>query len=238
MASSSGTYNYTISNGEAVLAAYERVQIRAPEIRQEHMLTARRELNGLFVELSNRQVNLWKVQLNSISLTQGVGIYTIPSNVVMILDAYLTLNNGQQNQTDRYITPISRTEYASYAAKQTQGPPTVYWFDRLISPTVTLYPYPDGSGPYVINYYCCLQQQDANLPGGEIPDLPYRWLDVLVAGLALRLARVYPPQGVDPLAFKADRKADYDEAWKWAASQDTENVPLTLAPSLGAYHRR
>lgn len=202
------------------------------------MLTARRELNALFSELSNRQVNLFKVQLNSISLTQGTGVYSIPANVVMILDAYLTLNNGQQNQTDRYITPVSRTEYATYAAKQTQGPPTVYWFDRLISPTITFYPYPDGSGPYVVNYYACLQMQDANLPGGETPDIPYRWNDVLLSGLALRLARVYPPAGVDQLAFLASRKADYDEAWKWAGTQDTENVPFTFAPAIGAYRRR
>lgn len=235
---SSGTYSYSLSNGEAVLAAYERVQLRLPSLRQEHMLTARRELNDLFVELSNRQVNLFKVQLNSITITQAIATYSVPSNVVMILDSYLSTNSGLQNQTDRYITPISRTEYATYAQKGTQGPPTVYWFDRLIAPTITFYPTPDGSGPYVVNYYACLQMQDANLPGGETPDLPYRWLGVLVTGLALRLARVYPPAGVDALAFKADRKADYDEAWKWAASQDTENVPLTIAPAIGGYYPR
>lgn len=235
---SSGTYNYSLSNGEAVLAAYERVQIRAPELRQEHMLTARREINDLFVELSNRQVNLWKVQLNTISLVQGTPTYSIPSNVVMILDAYRALNYGTSNQTDSYVTPMSRTEWASIANKSSQGPPTSYWFDRLISPTVTMWPEPDGNGPYTWAYYAVLQMQDANLPGGETPDLPYRWLGVLVAGLALRLARCYPPQGVDQLAFKADRQKDYDQAWQWAAAQDTENVPFTIAPGIGAYYRR
>lgn len=235
---SSGTYNYSLSNGEAVLAAYERVQIRAPELRQEHMLTARREINDLFVELSNRQVNLWKVQLNTISLVQGTPTYSIPSNVVMILDAYRSLNYGTSNQTDSYVTPMSRTEWASIANKSSQGPPTSYWFDRLISPTVTMWPEPDGNGPYTWAYYAVLQMQDANLPGGETPDLPYRWLGVLVAGLALRLARCYPPQGVDQLAFKADRQKDYDQAWQWAAAQDTENVPFTIAPAIGAYYRR
>lgn len=235
---SSGAYNYSLSNGEAVLAAYERVQIRAPELRQEHMLTARREINDLFVELSNRQVNLWKVQLNTISLVQGTPTYSIPSNVVMILDAYRSLNYGTSNQTDSYVTPMSRTEWASIANKSSQGPPTSYWFDRLISPTVTMWPEPDGNGPYTWAYYAVLQMQDANLPGGETPDLPYRWLGVLVAGLALRLARCYPPQGVDQLAFKADRQKDYDQAWQWAAAQDTENVPFTIAPGIGAYYRR
>ena len=49
---SSGTYNFTASNGEIVLAAYEPLQIRAPSIRQEHMYAAlsRTELAVLPVE--------------------------------------------------------------------------------------------------------------------------------------------------------------------------------------------
>lgn len=229
---SSGTYGYSLSVGEGVLAAFERVQVRAPEIRQEHMLTARREVNLLFVELSNRQVNLWKVELISQSLTQGTASYSVPSRVVMVLDAYRSINQGQSDQTDIYITPISRTEYASYTQKQTQAPPTTYWFDRLISPTVTLWPVPDGGGPYTLNYYACSQMQDANLAGGETPDLPYRWLDVLTSGLAHRLARVYAP------ALEAQRKADYDEAWRIAGTQDTENVPVSIVPRLSSYYPR
>lgn len=229
--SSSGTYNYSLSNGEAVLAAYERVNIRAPSIRQEHMLTARRELNLLFVELSNRQVNLWKVELVSQTLTQGTATYDVDEKVVMILDAYISLNQGDSDQSDRYITPVSRTTYASYANKSTQGFPTNYWFDRTISPTFTLWPVPDSNGPYTMNYYVCTQMEDANLRGGETPDLPYRWLDVLVSGLAVRLARVYAP----PLV--ADRKAEYDEAWKWAGTQDVENTNFSIAPAIGGYYR-
>lgn len=235
---SSGTYDYSLSNGEAVLAAYERCRIRAPSIRQEHMLTARRELNLLFVELSNRQVNLWRVEQLSVDMVEGTATYDIPARVVMILDSYISLNDGTVDQTDRYITPISRTDYASYPTKFTQGTPNVYWFDRLISPTITMWPVPDGNGPYVYNYYACTQMQDAALAGGQTPDLPYRWLDVLVTGLAKRLAKSYPPEGSDPLAFEAARKADYDEAWGFAATQDTENVPVTIAPAISAYYRR
>lgn len=81
--------------------------------------------------------------------------------------------------------------------------------------------------------------QDANLPGGETPSVPYRWLDALVAGLAFRLGRIYPPQmpNMDPMAFRSALKADADEAWKSAAEQDVENVPLVLAPSLSRYYR-
>jgi hypothetical protein len=235
---SSGTYAYSLSNGEAVLAAYERVHIRAPAIRQEHMLTARRELNLLFSELSNRGVNLWKVEQLSVDMVSGTPSYDIPGRVVMILDAYISLNNGTTEQTDRYVTPISRTDYSGYGSKFTPGPPNVDGFDRLSSPTITMWPVPDSNGPYVFNYYACSQMQDAALIGGQTPDLPYRWLDVLVTGLAKRLARSYPPDGMDALAFEKARDADYDAAWAFAATQDTENVPVSIAPNIGSFYRR
>jgi hypothetical protein len=230
--SSSGTYDFSPSNGELVLAAYERVQVRLPELRQEHMLSARRELNFLFASWSNNSPNLWEVVLRSQALTQGTATYSVNANTIMVLDAYISLNQGTSQQTDRYIAPISRTNYASFANKQTQGEPTSYWFDRLIAPSITLWPVPDGNGPYMLNYYCCTQMQDASLPSGETPDVPYRWFDAIVAGLAYRLARIYAPP------MEKDRKADAMEAWTIAAAQDTENVAFTLAPGLGGYYRR
>lgn len=235
---SSGTYNYILSNGECVLAALERIQIRGPSIRQEHMSSARRELNLLFSELSNRQVNLWKVELLTIDLVQGTSTYSIPSRAIMILDSYRSINTGASDQTNIYTTPISRTEFSSYATPQTQGPPIVYWFDRLISPTVTFYPTPDGDGPYVWNYYVCTQMQDANLPGGETPDAPYRTLSMLTAGLAYYLSLDYPPAGVDQLNFQNARLRDFDRAWGFFAAQDTENVNMSIQPAIGAYYRR
>lgn len=227
---SSGAYAFSPSNGELVLAAYERIQIRAPSLRQEHMSSARRELNFLFGDFSNRQVNLWEVLRTQTTLTQGTATYPITPQTIMVLDASIVLNVGQQNESRRYITPISRSEYLTYANQQTQGPPTVFWFDRLISPTITFWPVPDGNGPYTFDWFGCTQQQDANLAGGETPDAPYRWFDAIVAGMAHRLARIYNQQ------LEAIRKMDAKEAWEVAATQDTENVPLVLAPQIGLFY--
>lgn len=41
---SSGTYNYSLTNGEAVLAAFDRIGMGATEIKQRHMATARRAI--------------------------------------------------------------------------------------------------------------------------------------------------------------------------------------------------
>ena len=228
----SGTNTFNPTNGQLTLSAYARIQVRAPSLRAEHMVNAYNEMNYLLVELGNLQPNLWKVQQNSITMVAATQVYNIPTNTVMILDAWITKNSGTTQQTDRYITPMSRTEYASLASKTTPGPPTQYWFDRLVAPTITMYPVPDSSGPYILNYFSCLRMQDANLAGGETMDIQYLFIDCIVAGLAHRLSRIYAPQ------LEAQREKDYDRAWKIAASQNTENVPLSLSPTLRTYFRR
>jgi hypothetical protein len=236
---SSGTYNFQPSNAQVVLSAFGRIHLRPPEIRAEHMNAALYELNYLQSSWSNHSPNLFEVIRTQTTLTAGTANYPITPQTVMILDASIVLNFGTSNESRRYITPLSRTEYLSLANQQTPGPPTQFWFDRLESPTITFYPIPDNGGPYTFDYFSCTQQQDAVLTGGQTPDVPYRWLDAVIAGLAYRLCKYYPPKDVpDPAAFEQLRKGDADQAWQNAAAQDTENVPFQLAPSLFPYYRR
>ena len=65
--------------------------------------------NILMLHWSNKQVNLWKVELVSTPLVQGVSTYSVDPSIVVILDCYITVTNGSTS-TDRYIMPISRTE--------------------------------------------------------------------------------------------------------------------------------
>ncbi len=228
----SGTNTFNPTNGQVTLSAFARIQVRAPSLRQEHMVNAYNEMNYLMVELGNLQPNLWKVVQNSTALANGTALYTVPDNTVMILDAWITTQTGTASQFDRLITPMSRSEYASLANKNTPGPPTQFWFDRLQSPTIIMYPVPDNSGPFILNYFSCLRMQDANLAGGETMDIQYLFIDCIVAGLAHRLSRIYAP------TLEAQREKDYDKAWKLAAAQNTENVGLSLSPTLRTYFRR
>jgi hypothetical protein len=218
-----------LSNGEAILVAFDSIGIEPAAIIQNHMWTARNQLNLLLSRWSNLQVNLWTVVLNSIPMVDDVPTYPIPPQTIMVLDAYITTNSGSGSAIDRYISPISRNEYASQSNKLTPGPPTTYWFDRLINPTITMWPVPDANGPYTLSYYSCVQIQDANIAGAETPDVPYRWLEALVTGLAARLARKYAPEMLE------DAKADAKEAWLIAATQDTENVNMSISFDMSAY---
>ena len=227
----SGTYTYNPSIGETILYAFNLCQVRSTSIAQEHLNSARQAMNMMLSRWSNMGVNLWKVDTETITLVEGQSTYPVPADTVMILDMYARTPSGTTN-TDRIMMPVSRSEYASYPNKLQQGFPTVFWFDRLISPTVTVWPVPDGSGsPTTITYYRVTQVQDANLPGGETIDVPYRWLDAFANGLAYYLARIWQPQLVGQL------KQEADEAYMIAANQDTENVSFFISPQIQGYFR-
>lgn len=220
---SSGTFAFSPSNAELVFQAFARAGVRRTAITTEHMLNARMELNLLFAEWANKQVNLFDVVLTTQALVAGTATYSVPASTVTILDAYM------DEDTDRIITPISRSEYAAYPDKTTTGTPTVYWFNRLVSPTITLWQPPDAAG--TLNYYRVTQIEDANLAGGETPAVPYRWLDALTAGLAHRLARIYA------LPLEATREKDAALAWQIAADEDVEGIDVSITPMLGGYFR-
>lgn len=210
--------------------AYQRIRIRPTELLATHLRDAVMELNLLLARMSNLQPNLWTVDLQSLPLTQGQATYSLPAETVMITNAYISTGSGTARQ-DRLIWPLSQTEYAGITNKASQGPPTQFWFDRLISPTITFYLTPDGNGPYTLYFYRVRQVQDATLPNGLNVEVPYLWLDALVAGLAHRLARLYQPE------LEQLRKADADEAWAIAATQNVENVNLNITPGLSGYWR-
>lgn len=66
----SGTYNFNPSLGEVVLYAYNLCDIRNTAIAQEHMEAARMASNLLLANWSNRGVNLWTVDLETVNFNQ------------------------------------------------------------------------------------------------------------------------------------------------------------------------
>jgi len=227
----SGTYTFNPSLGEITLYAYNLIGVRNTALLQEHMEAARMAANFMCSNWSNRGVNLWAVDLITTPLVEGQTTYSVDSNTVMILDAYVEIDNGNGQPIDRIIMPISRTEYASYPNKEQQGFPTVFWFDRLISPTVTIWPVPDGQSAQTLKYYRVRQIQDANLQNGQQIEIPFLWLDAFAYGLAARLAVIWAPdktQILKPLA---------DEAYTIAAEQNIEQAQQYISPQVMGYFR-
>jgi hypothetical protein len=226
----SKSYNFLPSTGEIIVSAFTRIGVRRTELQASHVQDGVMELNLLFSKMDNMGPNLWTVDMITLPLVQAAATYSVPAETIMILDAFIsTVINGVTN--DRLIFPLSRTEYAAIPNKTEQGFPSQFWFDRVISPTITMWLVPDSNGPYTLKYFRYRQIQDGVITNGFNPEVPVRWLDALVAGLAHRLARLYAPQ------LEAVRKADADEAWGIAATQDVVNTPMAIFPGLAGYYR-
>jgi hypothetical protein len=224
------TFDFSPSGADFILAAFSRCQVKPTEISPSHMYHARMALNFVLSEWSNQQPNLWEVELQIMPLTQGVATYAMPQPTVMILDMYITL--GATPTNDRYLYPISRTDYASYTDKTVRSVPTVYWYDRLISQTVTFYPMPDGGGPYTAKFYSVRQTQDADVKNGKQVEIPYRFYEAYCAGLAWKLSEMYAPALEDKLFMR------YQRSWNIAITNDVENVELYIAPGIGSYYEQ
>lgn len=244
----SGSYNFNPGLGELVLYAYNQIGIRNTSIVQEHMQTARMATNMMLASWSNQGVNLWKVDLVTVPLVQGVSTYSVDPDTVVILDAYVTILSDNAPPIDRIILPVSRTEYASYPNKLQQGFTTVFWFDRLTSPTdmrgpgddqiptvsgpqVTLWPVPDGYSAQELKYYRLVQSQTANYSNGQTVDIPFLWMEAFADGLSYRLAKIWNPQ------IAVGLKAAADESYRIAAEQNVETAQQYISPQLAGYFR-
>ena len=227
--STSGTYAYNPSLGEITLYAFNLCGVRNTALLQEHMESARMSANMLLGRWSSQGVNLWCVDLESIPLVQGTATYSVPSNTVVMLDAYVVQNLGGA-AINRLILPISRSEYASYPNPNQQGFPTTYWFDRLLSPTVTLWPVPDGTQSS-FDYYRVRQIQDSNFTNGQQVEIPYYFLEAFAYGLAQRLAMIWAPDKVAMLKPLAD------ESYDIASRQNIETAQQYISPTVSSYFR-
>ena len=92
----SATYSFNPSLGEISLYSYQLIGIRPSAVLQEHMEAARMATNMMLSNWSNRGVNLWAVDLVTVPLVQGQSTYTVDSNTVVMLDAYISTTTGSQ----------------------------------------------------------------------------------------------------------------------------------------------
>jgi hypothetical protein len=221
----SGTYNFNPPAGTLTLNAFSRCQIKRTEILAEHMENAWVESNLLQAEWGADGITWWTVELVTQVLTPGVATYTVPLNVVSVLDLYI--NNGSEN---RLIFPFSRTDFASLATPTATGFPTVFWWNRVIPSTITLWPVPDTNTTYTMSYYVYTQVQDTTVRQGGNVAVPYFWLSAYTADLAYRLSRHHAP------ALEMVRKQDKIEAYNTACKQ-VETNQMYITPSLSGYFR-
>jgi hypothetical protein len=221
----SGTTAFNMDLTELVEEAFERC---GAEMRTGYDLrTARRSLNLLFADWANRGINMWTFEQGSIVLIPGQATYDLPANTVDLMEHVIRTGAGSAStQADLNITRISVSTYATIPNKLQQARPIQVWIERLQpNPRITVWPTPDNTQTYTFVYWRLVRIDDAG-NGVNTMDVPFRFLNCMVAGLAYYLALKIPNavQRLDVL------KAQYDEAWELASTEDREKAAVRFVP--------
>ena len=165
---------------------------------------------------------------------QGQITYDLPADTIDLLEHVVRTQSGQ-GQTDINISRISVDTYATIPNKNAQGRPIQVWINRqsgadypvtgVANPQINVWPAPEQSNYYTFIYWRLRRIQDAG-SGVTTQDIPFRFLPVLVAGLAYHLSMKIP----GALERTQMLKMEYEELWQQAADEDREKAALRIAP--------
>lgn len=235
-----GTAVFNLDVNDLIEEAFERC---GQELRTGYdFKTSRRSLNLLTVEWANRGINLWTIEQGSIPLVQGTIAYDLPVDTIDLLDHVVRTGTGQ-NQTDININRISESTYSTIPNKNTQGRPIQVWINRQSGatypgspatvqyPQINVWPAPDQSSFYTFVYWRLRRIQDAG-SGTTTPDIPFRFLNAMVAGLAYYLSMKLTDISPDRIAAL---KADYEQQFQLAADEDREKASDRYVPRVQFY---
>jgi hypothetical protein len=230
----SGTASFNLDLSELVEEAFERC---GKELRTGYDLrTARRSLNLLTVEWANRGINLWTIEQGSIPMVTGQSTYDLPVDTIDLLDTIIRTGTGQ-GQIDINITRISESSYSTIPTKNAQGRPIQVWINRQSGadypvtgtnhPKIVVWPTPNAPGDqYTFVYFRLRRIQDAG-GGVSTQDIPFRFINCMVAGLAFYFASKLPDVAPERVLFL---KSEYEQQFSLAADEDREKAPIRFVP--------
>jgi len=213
----SGTQNFALNVADVIEEAYELIGL---EVRTGYdARKARRSLNIMFQDWTNRGINLWKVAQVNETMVAGFALYPMNAYDLDILEAIV-----RRDGTDYSLERITREEYFNLPNKAQQGRPTQIYVERTATPSFYVWPTPDNSTDIVLTHR--IQRiQDANTLTNDL-DVPSRFIPAMVSGLAYYMALKNAPDRV------ALMKSIYEEDFARAANEDSERGSLRLRPDF------
>ena len=227
----SGTTSFNPDFTEIAEEAFERA---GRQMRSGYDLrTARRSMNLMTIEWQNRGINMWTIDEGAINLEEDVSEYNLPADTIDLMEQIIRTGSGNvSTQADLTISRISFPTYSSIPNKLTKGRPIQVWVQRLRdNPTITVWPVPDkgttGSPEYIFRYWRMRRIEDAG-SGIQTPDMNFRFLPALMAGLAYNIAMKMP----ELEARLPMLKEVYDEEFNLAAAEDREKATIRLVPRI------
>ena len=226
----SGSKDFELDVADYVEEAFERCGL---ELRTGYDLkTATRSLNLMLAEWANRGLNQWTVAQKTIPMVADTTVYDVdstnPTATIDVLDVFIRETIGG-TATDVPLSRMSRAEYSHVATKTSTGKPNQFYVNKLLSPTITVWPAPDKSSTYTV-YVNALSRMDDADAGANTMQVPFRFYPCLAAGLAYYIALKKAPDRVQML------KSLYEEEFDRALSQDEERASFRVSPDLRNYN--
>lgn len=202
------------------------------------MRSARRSINLLFADWSNRGVNLWTLESRMQALTYSVGEYDLTAlsgnDIVDVIEQVVQVPTAVSgpNVSRLNMSRVSISTQATRTNPNVLGRPTEVWYDRRTDGvTAHIWPLPDATGSYIMIYTVLRRMDDAGAYTNTA-DMPFRFLPAFIAGLAFYIAQKKQTTNTELLARL---ETDYEKTWQRAADEDREKAPLFITPRGDAY---
>jgi hypothetical protein len=145
--------------------------------------------------------------------------------------SYSNLTQTSPSSTAGYISYCGRGQQNTLPASHTSGALVTV----TTPPSINIWPVPNqgsvGNPFYMFVYWRMRRMQDAGT-GAKTQDIPFRFIECMVAGLAYKLSMKLP--NVDPNRSMA-LKAEYEQQWQLAAEEDREKASIRYVPRVLYY---
>ena len=169
---------------------------------------------------------------NPITTTDQTTI-TLTSVTGLPTQGFVNIGNetiGYQNIVGNQILNAWRGQNGTTATTHAAGADV--YVNNL--PCINVWPTPNPPGTqYTFVYYRMRRIQDAGT-GVRTEDIPFRFIPCMAAGLAYYLSSKMPEVDMNRIVML---KADYDQQWDFASSEDREKAPVRFVPRNMFYYR-
>ena len=132
------------------------------------------------------------------------------------------------NFTDLPLDRMTLPEYAAIPNKFAPGRPTIIHIRRAIIPYFRVWMVPPATPTYHLLYWRLRRMQSVGAGGTGQPEIPWRFIPAMIAGLAYYLAL----KSKEPIAMQKAPllKAEYEEQFTLASDEDRDRATFRFVP--------
>jgi hypothetical protein len=182
------------------------------------------ETNSTTCQVATQSVGLTDttIYLSDVTQLAAAGFIKIDSEII----SYSNLAQPNPSLTSGYISYCGRGQQNTIAALHSIGAAV----SVVRPPSINIWPIPNqgsvGNPYYMFVYWRMRRMQDTGT-GAKTQDIPFRFVECMVAGLAYKLSMKLPE--MDPTRIMA-LKAEYDLQWQLASEEDRDKASDRFVP--------